>query len=175
MTEKITLVDENNNITGYEEKLKVHQLGLLHAAFSIFIFNDKEEMLIQKRHPAKYHSGGLWANSCCSHPRQDEIIDQAIHRRLREELGFDCPLKKIFDFTYRVEFENGLIEHELDNVFLGRFNGPVHPNPQKIQDVKWLKLDDLASDIKNRPAQYAYWFKRAWPRVIKFISHYGAL
>lgn len=172
MKEYITLVDENDNEIGFEEKLRVHELGKLHRAFSIFVFNERYELLIQKRAKTKYHSGGLWTNTCCSHPRYEEGLEEAIHRRLLEEMGFDCALKKAFDFIYRAEFENGLIEHEYDHVFIGNYSngGKIWINLAEAEDYKWVGFCDLEKDTKENPETYSYWFKVAFPKVIDSIN-----
>jgi len=121
--ELVVLVDENDNEIGVEEKINAHRKGLLHRAFSIFVFNSKNELLLQKRAADKYHSGGLWSNTCCSHPRPGENLKDAAHRRLQEEMGFDCSLREVFSFLYKKSFDNGLTEHELDHVFFGKFDG----------------------------------------------------
>jgi len=170
MIEKIAVIDENDNITGYEEKLTVHEKGLLHRAFSVFIING-DKMLIQKRALNKYHSAGLWTNACCSHQRQGEELFEAVHRRMQEELGFDCELKEVFSFIYKVQFENGLIEHELDHVFIGNYCKEVNPNPDEIEQIKWISLDDLSEMVKNNPQEFTYWFKQALPKVVKIAKH----
>lgn len=157
--EKIIIVDDQDNAVGYEEKLKTHQLGLMHRAFSVLIMNNKREMLIQKRNKDKYHSGGLWANACCSHPRAGEHLDSSIHRRLQEEMGFDCELYKIGHLTYRVEFDNGLIENEYDHVFFGKYDNDPVPDPQEAEDWRWIALDDLYAEVGSEPQNFAFWFK----------------
>ena len=157
--EEVILVDESDNEIGKEEKLKAHKEGKLHRCFSILVFNPKEELLIQKRSKNKYHSGGLWANTCCSHPKPGEITEIAAHRRLKEEFGFDCELKPIFNFTYKKTFDNGLIEHEFDHVFMGVTNSKPQPNKEEIEDFKWVPIEELKKDIKENPENYAYWFK----------------
>lgn len=166
MPEKIILIDEKDNVIGSEKKLAVHQNGLRHRAFSIYIFNRQGQMLIQQRAFDKYHSGGLWSNSCCSHQRENEELENAIHRRLEEELGFDCKLEEAFAYSYRVEFENGLIENELDHVFFGEYNGKVKPNRREVTDWKWIDLNHLEKKIRENPGQYSYWFKKSLKRVI---------
>ena len=170
MNEKIVLVDENDREIGTEEKLKAHKDGKLHRAFSIFIFNSKGEMLLQKRAKNKYHSGGLWTNACCSHPRPDERLGDAIHRRLKEEMGFDCELKKMFHFIYKVKFDNNLTEHEFDHVFVGIYDGKVKPNPEEVEDFKWININDLIKDIRTNDKRYTYWFNIALPKVLKFMG-----
>lgn len=158
MTENVILVDEKDNIKGEEEKLKAHEKGLLHRAFSIFVFNAKNELLLQQRAFHKYHSKGQWTNTCCSHPRSSETLEEAVNRRLKEEMGFTTDLKKIFDFVYRAKVEN-LIEHEFDHVFIGNFEGEVIPNPEEVHDFKWVTKEELVTDSKNHPEKYTPWFK----------------
>jgi isopentenyl-diphosphate Delta-isomerase len=167
---EVVLVDENDRVIGREEKLKVHQSGQLHRAFSIFVLNSKNELLIQKRAGGKYHSGSLWTNTCCSHPTPDDHIDTAIHLRLQEEMGFDCNLKFLFKFIYKTEFSNGLKEHELDYVYLGRFNSEPMPDPTEVEDWKWVSLEDLKSDLIKNPDQYTYWFTHIFERVYSYIK-----
>ncbi len=167
MEERVVLVDENDNEIGTEEKIRAHENGgKLHRAFSIFIFNSKGEMLLQKRAKSKYHFSGLWTNTCCSHPRPEEATEEAAHRRLKEEMGFDTELKEVFTFTYKAESESGLTEHELDHVFVGRFDGEPKPNPEEADDCKWVNVEGLQQDIKENPNKYSPWFKTALERVI---------
>jgi isopentenyl-diphosphate delta-isomerase len=159
--EHVILVDEHDKAIGQEEKMKAHEEGSLHRAFSIFVFNAKGEMLLQQRAKTKYHSGGLWTNACCGHPRPGEETAQAAHRRLQEEMGFDCPLQEMFAFTYQVDFDNGLKEHEYDHVFVGMFEGNVSPNPQEADDNSWVPLEKLEEDVATSPERYTYWFREA--------------
>jgi isopentenyl-diphosphate delta-isomerase len=165
--EMVAIVDENDNIIGEEEKIKAHQEGKLHRAFSIFVFNSKGQMLIQKRAKEKYHSGGLWTNTCCSHPRPGEPIEKAAHRKLKEEMGFDCEIKEIFSFIYKVKFDNGLFENEYDHVFLGKFDGKPMPDSTEVEDWMFIDLDELKKDIKNNPEKYTHWFKIALNELSK--------
>src|SRR5262245_36737449 len=142
--ERVVLVDENDREIGTEEKLKTHQQGLLHRAFSIFVLNSEGQLLLQKRAAGKYHSPGLWGNTFCSHPRPGEELEAAVHRRLQAEMGFDCPLKRDFSFVYRVELNNGLIEHEIDHVFSGHHDGDPDANLEEVQDWRWVDLPTLA-------------------------------
>lgn len=172
-TERVILVDEHDNQIGTEEKIKAHREGKLHRAFSIFVFNDAGDMLIQQRALAKYHTGGLWANSCCSHPRPDEETSAAAHRRLQEEMGFDCPLEKAFSFTYKVKFDKDkLFEHEFDHVFIGTYNGPVEPNAKEVHDTRWISLDALALEIQKHPEQFAYWFLVALEKLVPYLKEH---
>lgn len=166
MNEKIVLVDENDNEIGSEEKLAAHKLGKLHRAFSVFIFNSRGQLILQKRARDKYHCGGLWSNTCCSHPRPGENIEAAAHRRLKEEMGFDCDLEKIYSFVYRVKFENGLTEYEYDHVFLGQYDGKIKSDPQEIEETKTADLLWLKKDIEKNPERYTYWFRRCFDEVV---------
>ena len=173
MLDHVILVDTNDLQIGTEEKLTAHQKGLLHRAFSIFIFNKDGEMLIHQRALSKYHSGGLWTNACCSHPRPGETLEQATHRRLREELGFDCSLQKMFHFTYKVNLEkDGLFEHEFDHVFFGTFDGTILPSPSEIEGIAWITLDKLIADVRNHPENYTYWFLASFDKVISYAQAY---
>lgn len=166
MREYITLVNEDDQVLGKEEKLKAHQEGKQHRAFSILIINDKNEMLIHKRERNKYHSGGLWTNACCSHPRYNEDLLEAAHRRLIEEMGFDCPLKEIFSFKYCHTFETGLIENEYDHVFLGVYNEKlVQPNPIEVEDYRWIDFKSLLKDIKINKEGYTVWFQKIVEKI----------
>jgi len=158
MKEEVILVDKRNRKIGVEEKIKAHKQGRLHRAFSIFVFNSKNELLIQQRAKTKYHSGGLWTNTCCSHPRPNETYNQAVHRRLKQEMGFDCKLKKVFCFIYKADFSN-LIENEYDCVFIGKSNKQPKPNPNEIMNYKWISLENLKKDIKKHPKKYSVWLK----------------
>lgn len=155
---EITLVDENDKEIGAGEKMDVHRRGLLHRAFSVFVFNDAGEMLIQRRALEKYHCGGLWTNTCCSHPAPGETWIKAAHRRLPEEMGLDCPLTEEFVFTYRAEFKNNLVEHEIDHVFFGTWDGVPKPNPDEVCDYRWITEDDLREEMKKCPEKFAPWF-----------------
>lgn len=156
----LILVDNNDQEIGTMEKLEAHQKGLLHRAFSILVFNDNGEVLIHKRAAHKYHSAGLWTNTCCSHPRPSERIEEAAHRRLQEEMGFDCELASAFHFTYFAPLENNLVEHELDHVLIGIFNQNPIPNPDEVSDFRWMKWDDLKQDIQNNTSNYTFWFHK---------------
>lgn len=166
MTEKeIILVDEKDNEVGTGEKMQVHQAGLLHRCFSIFIFNSKGELLLQKRAKSKYHSGGLWSNTCCSHPRPNQNLKEEAKRRLKEEMGIDCDLKEIFSFIYKAKLGN-LIEYEFDHVFFGKFDGNPKPNKREVEDWKWINPKELKKDIKENPQKYTFWFKKILNKVL---------
>ena len=159
MAERVILVDKNDNQTGTEEKMKAHEQGQLHRAFSIFIFNPEGKMLLQQRAKIKYHSGGLWTNACCSHPRDKETLNQAVHRRLVEEMGFDCDLKEKYYFIYKAKLDHGLTEHELDHVFIGTYEGKIKPNPEEVESFEWVTVEELKKDAEANPQKYTEWFK----------------
>ncbi|MDD2983206.1 MAG: isopentenyl-diphosphate Delta-isomerase [Crocinitomicaceae bacterium] len=155
----VVLVNEQDEEIGTMPKLEAHQKGLLHRAFSVLIYNSKKEMLIHQRAMGKYHSEGLWTNACCSHPKPEETVVEAAHRRLQEELGFDCELNNEFDFIYKTPLENQLFEHEYDHVFSGIYDGHFEPNPEEIMDYRWVSIADLKQEISLKPADFTFWFK----------------
>jgi len=157
--DKVILVDESDRVVGESEKLKAHKDGLLHRAFSIFIFNSDNKLLIHKRAANKYHSAGLWTNTCCSHPKPGETTIEAAIRRLNEEMGMHCKLNFAFSFVYETTFDNGLIEHEYDHVFIGVSDELPTPNPTEVSDWQYANLQDIQTDIQNRPSEYTEWFK----------------
>lgn len=157
----VVLVDKNNRKVGIEEKIAAHKTGKLHRAFSIFVFNSKNELLIQQRAQTKYHSGGVWSNTVCGHPEPGETYLRAVHRRLKEEMGFDCNLKKSLCFIYRTDLQNDLIEHEYDCVFVGEFNGAPKPDPEEVMRYKWVSIKELKRDIAKNPRRYSPWLKIA--------------
>lgn len=140
------------------DKQEAHEKALLHRAFSVFVFNSSGKLLLQQRALSKYHSGGLWTNTCCSHPRPGEQTIDAAHRRLQEEMGFDCQLQQKFYFIYKAPFENGLTEHELDFIYTGTFDGEPEINPDEVQQYKWISITDLNNDIRLHPERYTAWF-----------------
>lgn len=153
------LIDENDIQVGTGEKMDVHQKGLLHRAFSILVFNSKGELMLQLRAKNKYHSGGLWTNTCCSHPRPGDEVMPAAHRRLNEEMGFDTKLEEKFSFVYKVNFENRLFEHELDHVLVGYYEGEPRINPEEADGWKWVNFEAVKEDAMDNPQNYTYWFK----------------
>lgn len=157
--EQVILVDEKDNPLGLMEKIKAHEEARLHRAFSVFVINKKGELLLQQRALYKYHSPGLWTNTCCSHQRQGETNIQAGRRRLREEMGLDCELEDMFWFIYRADFDNGLTEHELDHVMVGHSEDDPVINPDEVAAYKWMDMESVRQDIKNRPDIYTEWFK----------------
>lgn len=165
---QVLLVDENDNPTGLMEKLKVHRLGLLHRSFSVFVFNDSGDLLLQKRAKNKYHSAGLWSNACCSHPENKKNIAQEAQKRLEKEMGIkNCNLQEIFSVVYEAKVGD-LIEHEFDHVFIGSFNGPVKPNKKEAEAFKWASIDNLKKDIVQNPQNYTEWFKIILNQVLDF-------
>lgn len=159
MVEHVILVDALDNELGSMEKMEAHEKGLLHRAFSVFIFNTKGEVLLQQRATEKYHSGGLWTNTCCSHPRSGETTVEAGKRRLMEEMGFTCELEALFSFTYKVSLNQGLIEHELDHVLVGTYDGTIVPNPDEVMNSTWMTLDALICDCQSNPEKYTAWLQ----------------
>jgi isopentenyl-diphosphate delta-isomerase len=161
----VILVDEYDQPCGPMDKIEAHRKGLLHRAFSIFIFNRHGEMLLQQRAKEKYHSGGLWTNACCSHPQPGEPTSEAAIRRLREELGFITPLEKIFDFVYKTPVCNGLTEHEFDHVFAGEHNGDINFDPTEVNQICYRPVEIIKQDLAQHPDKYTSWFRLAFPQV----------
>ena len=170
MEEFVVLVDQNDQKLGLMEKQQAHIAGLLHRAFSVFVFNSKGELMIQQRAASKYHSPTLWTNTCCSHPRDNETYEQAAHRRLEEEMGFDCELEYKFNFIYKAHLENDLIEHELDHVFIGTFDNEPKLNPDEVMAYRWVELDDLKKDMEKNPQNYTAWFKIIFEHYVSYIE-----
>ncbi len=170
MKEFVVLVDQNDQKLGLMEKQQAHVAGLLHRAFSVFIFNSKGELMIQQRAANKYHSPTLWTNTCCSHPRDEETYEQAAHRRLQEEMGFDCQLEFKFSFIYKAHLENDLTEHELDHVFIGTFDDEPNLNPEEVMAYRWVELDDLKKDMEKNPQNYTAWFKIIFEHYVSYIE-----
>lgn len=162
---QVVLVNEADEATGTMEKMEVHLKGLLHRAFSVFIFNSRGEMLLQQRATDKYHNGELWTNACCSHPAPGEAIYAAATRRLKEEMGFTVSLEKAFDFIYKASFDNGLIEHEFDHVFVGQYDGDVNVNKSEVKDYCFKTVDELKSSLQSHPQKFTAWFKIAFPKL----------
>jgi isopentenyl-diphosphate Delta-isomerase len=170
-SEEIVLVDASDNTVGFETKLGAHENGgKLHRAFSIFVFNDRGKMLLQRRAEAKYHFGGLWTNACCGHPKRGERLQDAAGVRLRQEFGFRTGLEEIFSFIYRAtDPKSGMTEYEFDHVFYGEFNGQPSPNPDEIDDWKWVDLTELLVDLESNPQDYTPWFEVVTPQVIENV------
>lgn len=159
MDEKVVLVNENDEVLGLMDKLQAHKNGVLHRAFSVFLFNDKGEMLLQKRAATKYHSPNQWTNACCSHPRINETYLEAAHRRLKEELGISTHLEKKFNFIYKADVGGSLWEHELDYVFSGFYDGDFNLNKDEVSEVKYFSIENLEREIRLNPDQFTEWFK----------------
>jgi isopentenyl-diphosphate Delta-isomerase len=159
MSEKVILVDDQDNQIGIMEKMEAHEKALRHRAFSVMVFNKYGEMMLQQRALSKYYSGGLWTNTCCSHPRVGETVLEAAHRRLGEEMGFDCELRELYSFNYEIKLDHGLTEKEHDHVFVGDFDGEPKINRDEVESWCWMKLDDLKKDLAEKPEKYTFWFK----------------
>lgn len=170
MQNKVILVNKKDQEIGTEFKMKAHKEGKLHRAFSIFVFNSQGDLLLQKRSSKKYHSGGLWSNTCCSHPGPGEIILSAAHKRLKEEMGFDCDLTGEFSFIYRIKLNKGITEYEFDHVLVGRFDGEPKINTKEVEDFKWVDIKFLAHDIKQNHDNYTYWLEKCYSNVVKIFS-----
>ncbi len=172
MEDLIIAVDSFDNQLYRISKLEAHlNGGVLHRAFSIFIYNDKKAMLLQRRALHKYHSAGIWSNACCSHPRWEEDINSAVHRRLKEEMGFDCEMKEIFTFIYKAELENSITEHELDHVFIGRYNGEIEASKEEVEQWKWIEYNQLTKEMAEKPERFSVWFTIALPKVLEYIKN----
>ncbi|MCF0206095.1 MAG: isopentenyl-diphosphate Delta-isomerase [Bacteroidales bacterium] len=166
--EKIALVNEDDKIIGYESKALVHQQGLLHRAFSILVFNSDGRLLLQRRAVGKYHSGGLWTNTCCSHLVEGEEMISYAHNRLQFEMGFDCELKHCFSFHYTTNFPNGCTENEIDYVMIGKWDGTPLPCEDEVCDFRWVTMQDLLQEIENSPDDFTFWFKIILQHRAKF-------
>lgn len=162
---QVILCDIRGKTLGTYDKLLAHKEGKLHKAFSIFVYNKNGELLIQQRAKHKYHSGGIWANTCCSHYVSSENVSNTAHYRLKEEMGFDCKLRKRFSFVYDLNVSNGMREHEFDTVFEGKYDGPIKPNPEEIESYRWISIEDLQKEIQENPEIYAPWFKKILERM----------
>ncbi len=165
MRNKVVLVNNDDEITGSAPKLEAHHTGLLHRAFSVVIYNSKGEILLQQRALEKYHSAGLWSNTCCSHPQPGENIQDSAEQRLYEEMSFRAQLKYAGKFQYRVSLENNMVENEIDYVFTGHYDGPVSPDPDEVAQYKWVSPDLLLRELEAAPHLYTYWL----PLVLKMI------
>ena len=173
IAEQVILVDEKDEPVGVAEKMEAHRKGLLHRAFSIFIFNSKGEMLLQRRSLRKYHSGGLWTNACCSHPNPGEETLDAVQRRLKEELGFEAPVEKVFDFMYKAELGNGSTEYEFDHVFAGEYDGRIDFNTEEVEEVCYKNIPGINQSLQADPEKYTAWFQLAFPKIERWWDqHY---
>lgn len=169
--EHVVLVTPDDREIGTEEKLAAHRKALLHRAFSVFVFDKRGRMLLQRRAAGKYHSAGLWSNTCCGHPRPGEPIDRAARRRLKEEMGFECPLEHVFSFVYRAALTDELTEHELDHVYIGRFDGAPRPDPGEVQEWRAMPVAELVEDLELNRAAYTVWL----PLALDGIRERGAV
>jgi len=167
MEEQVILVDEDDRPLGVMGKMEAHRKGALHRAISILVFNARNEVLLQQRAFTKYHTPGLWSNTCCSHPRPDESTLAAANRRLMEEMGFGCHLEKAIEFKYHAGFGNGLIEHEYDHVYIGYYDRDPVINPEEVHAFRWLPVVDLVHDMKSDPGQYTVWFRIILERIME--------
>jgi isopentenyl-diphosphate delta-isomerase len=158
-SEQLILVDAHDRELGVKEKMEAHVEGALHRAFSVFVFDSEKRLLLQKRARTKYHSGGLWSNTACGHPRPGETTLAAARRRLHEEMGFDCELREAFEFLYRAELDGALIEHEYDHVLVGTHEGDPAPDPSEVEDWRWVTMDELRRRLSDEPRSYSYWLK----------------
>lgn len=170
--ENVILVNEKDEQIGLMPKLEAHQKAVLHRAFSVFVLNSKNEIMLQQRAHQKYHSPLLWTNTCCSHQREEETNIQAGSRRLFEEMGFKTELKELFHFIYKAPFDNGLTEHELDHVMIGYYNDAPVINPEEVEDWKWMKIEDVKTDMELQPALYTVWFKIIFEEFYHFLEEH---
>lgn len=168
--ENVILVNQNDEQIGLMPKMEAHEKAVLHRAFSVFVLNDKNEIMLQQRAHQKYHSPLLWTNTCCSHQRAGETNIQAGSRRLFEEMGFETTLKELFHFIYKAPFDNGLTEHELDHVMIGYYNEEPKINPEEVESWKWMSIDDVAKDIQLQPNIYTVWFKIIFDEFYHFLE-----
>ena len=171
MEEHVILVDEKDQQIGLMEKIEAHEKALLHRAFSVFIFNEKGELMLQQRAASKYHSPLLWTNTCCSHQREGENNVKAGRRRLQEEMGFVTDVKEVFSFIYKAPFDNGLTEHEFDHVMIGRYDNEPNINKKEAENYKWMTLDNVKTDIEENPTIYTEWFKIIFDKSYKKLIH----
>ena len=168
MEDHVILVDESDNQIGTMEKLEAHLNGALHRAFSVFIFNHRQELLLQQRALEKYHSAGLWTNTCCSHPKPGESLIDAANRRLQEEMGMQTELVYGFPFTYEAAFSNDLIEHEYDHVFFGQSDKLPQPNSEEVAAYKYVSLSTLEQELNDNPEQYSAWLKICFNKMVEY-------
>jgi isopentenyl-diphosphate delta-isomerase len=168
--EQVILVDTNDNQIGLMPKMEAHKKAVLHRAFSVFIFNDNDELMLQQRASEKYHSPLEWTNTCCSHQRDGETSLEAGKRRLQEEMGFECKLEEVFTFIYKAPFENGLTEHELDHVMIGKYNGSPTINKEEVEAYKWMALEEVKVELELQPEIYTVWFRIIFDKYYNFIK-----
>ena len=170
--EKVILVNENDEPIGLMPKMEAHEKGVLHRAFSVFVLNEANEIMLQQRAAQKYHSPLLWTNTTCSHQREGESNIQAGTRRLREEMGFTTELKELFSFIYKAPFDNGLTEHELDHVMIGYYNGEPEINRDEAESWKWMAIDAVKEDMQEHPEQYTVWFRIIFDEFYHYLEEH---
>jgi len=170
--ENVILVNENDQQIGLMPKLEAHEKAVLHRAFSVFVLNNKNEIMLQQRAHQKYHSPLLWTNTCCSHQREGETNIQAGSRRLYEEMGFKTELKELFHFIYKAPFDNGLTEHELDHVMIGYYDGEPIINTEEVENWKWMSIEDVQNDMRLHPEIYTVWFKIIFDQFYHFLEEH---
>lgn len=168
--EQVILVNQKDEQIGLMPKMEAHEKGVLHRAFSVFVFNEKNELMLQQRALHKYHSPGLWTNTCCSHQRDGESSVAAGERRLLEEMGFTVPLQETTSFIYKAPFDNGLTEHEFDHILIGNYEEDPAINPDEVADWKWMPLEAVRIDLKENPEQYTAWFKIIFDKFQQHLS-----
>ena len=170
--ENVILVNPNDEQIGLMPKMEAHEKAVLHRAFSVFVLNEKNEIMLQQRASHKYHSPLLWTNTCCSHQRDGETNLQAGNRRLQEEMGFETELKELFHFIYKAPFDNGLTEHELDHVMIGYYNGEPKINPEEVENWKWMGIEEVQKDMQSHPEVYTVWFKIIFDEFYHFLEEH---
>jgi isopentenyl-diphosphate delta-isomerase len=173
--EQVILVDVDDCEIGVMEKMEAHKQAVLHRAFSVFLFNPQGKMLLQQRALTKYHSAGLWTNTCCSHPRPGETLDDAVTRRLMEEMGITAKVSKAFDFIYQAELPDHLNEHEFDHVFIGNYDDEVRPNHLEVANFVYQSIEEVAANLQSHPEKYTVWFKIAFPKVVEWYQSNSSL
>lgn len=170
MEENVILVNELDEQIGVMPKMEAHEKAALHRAFSVFILNSKNEVMLQQRAAQKYHSPLLWTNTCCSHQRVSESNIEAGTRRLKEEMGITAPLKELFSFIYKAPFDNGLTEHELDHVMIGYYDGEPDINPEEVESWKWMGIEEVKEDMKQHPETYTVWFRIIFDEFYHYLE-----
>ncbi len=174
MKDYVILVDKENNTIGLEDKVQAHLQKRRHSAFSVFLFNDTGDMLLQCRADSKYHSAGLWSNTCCSHPNINDGCERQAHERLKYEMGIDCSLKELGVFAYEAELDNGMYENEIDSIYIGVYNEDPVPNPQEVKDFKYVSYGEIREDMERVPGKYTVWFRLMIDYVYeKYLWYFG--
>ena len=173
--EQVILVDVDDCEIGVMEKMEAHKQAVLHRAFSVFLFNPQGKMLLQQRALTKYHSAGLWTNTCCSHPRPGETLENAVTRRLIEEMGITAKVSKAFDFIYQAELPDNLNEYEFDHVFIGNYDDEVRPNHLEVANFVYQSIEEVAANLQSYPEKYTVWFKIAFPKVVEWYQSNSSL